>query len=657
MRILCAFFTLLLFASCTEVASNRQMSSGQGVSGGGDPVSGGGNGAIPGGDGIDPDSVEEIEAKVEIRHLVEPKIDDARPGGTYTRKLTIPKDFDGHLYLAGINVATLAEKNLKVRFKFGVDRNPIDIPATLATAPGLIPQTNVEVLVMDLRSQPFSRTRLIYDLFDYNEYDFGAGDPDPGVLAEPVQYNRDDKLFCRGLRLEDDPTFTGQLSQGCSDADDICKYSYAKVTDKGLVKDNWIQPILPTEINVASAGLSMGEDDNATNLERCLPDNPPAASHTIGSTTFPFSAYFDSDPSEMEWKIQPGSLTPLMEGSSLLGNYYYQGPYQATNLNEWQISNAALLGEYGVFGDFLKLNTGPDVGPVIDNMELQFGIQSKLFPLQTRMELGKDVEYMGSAVPGGEKELKTMGSNGESQWMDGCNARVSTMLNDYNGEHVGACNVTAKIEIIAVDDEGNEQVVDVTDEVKLQLVKEESLDSSGENVILSSYQACSSSSQCGADSCCIGGRCWSKSLVSQCVEDIPSYGSKVPGDSCQSDNECSSLCCNQATGKCAVHDTLSEPEVLCSKPSGQSCIADEWCMQHPVTECYIVNTGYDAQGQRTCALRCYTYEKHGDCKASAGSAVGVCVPPEQPEQPVFNPSDPNRCDEAINPDQVPVSNL
>lgn len=641
---------ILLFASCTEVATNRELASNGLENVGGVDVGGGsGNGAVPG-DGIfDPDSVQQIEAKVEIRHLIEPKIDDNGPGGTYTRKLTIPKNYDGHLYLAGINVSTLAEKNLKVRFKFGVDSSSITIPATIATAPGLTPQTDVEVLVMDMRSQPFNRTRLIYDLFDYNDYDFGAGDPDPGVLTEPVQFNRDDKLFCRGLSLKDDPTFSGVPAQGCNGPNDVCKYAYAKVLDKGLVKSNWVTPILPTELNAASSGFEMSDDTNELALKRCLQDNPASNSHTINSTTFPFSARYNSVTSE--WEEVPDSATGILDGGTLK-DYFYQGPYQSINMNSWQIGHAALLGEYGVFGDFLDRNAGSNV----DSMELQFGIKSKLFPLQTKLSLQKDEEYIGSEIPGDVKSLQVMYANGESRWMDGCNARISTMLNDFNGEHVGSCNVTATIQIIAVDGDGNEESIDITDEVKLQLVKEADLDTEGNNVLLSSFQSCSSSNQCGSDSCCINKRCWSKSIVSQCVEDLPTYGNGIPGDSCQSDNECSSLCCNQATGKCAVHDTLAEPPVLCSKPSGQACIAKEWCMKHPVTKCYIVNTGFDAQGQKTCALRCYSYEEHGDCRSNAGGVVGVCVPPEQQEQPVFNPADPNRCDDAINPSDVPGGN-
>ncbi len=632
-----------------EVASNRQLAStDQGAVGdGGNPVDPD-KGALPGDGSLDPDSIEEVEAKVEIRHLIEPKIDDNGPGGTYTRKLTIPKNYNEYLYLAGINVSTLSDRIIKVRFKFGLDASPITVPATLATAPGLTPQTDVEVLVLDMRSEPFRNIRLVYDLFDYNDYDFGASDPEPGVLTEPVQFNRDEKLYCRGLKLEDDPTFDGTVANGCNGPESVCKYAYAKIMDKGLVQENWISPVLPTELNIATE-FNLNDDPNSVALERCLPNNPLGTEHTIGATHFPFSASFNSGSNE--WEIASSSLKALFDGSEYLGSYYYQGPYFATNTSNWEIGDSALLGEYGVFKRFLSTNTVPG----IDSAEVQFGAQARLFPLETKFDLPNGVQYMGSSLPGDYKTLMQTASNTQSQWMDGCNARVSSMLNDYNGEHIGSCNVTATIEILAVDDDGKEKVVDVSDEVKLQLVKPAQLDTNGDNVLLSSFQSCNSSSQCGSDSCCISGRCWSKSIVSQCVEDQPSYGNLLPGDSCQSDNQCASLCCNQATGQCAVHDTQSDPAVYCSKPSGQSCIAKEWCMKHPVTQCYIVNTGFDAQGQKTCALRCYTYEKHGDCQSSSGSVVGVCVPPEQPSMPVFNPADPNRCDTAIDPSQVPVN--
>src|SRR5690554_6300604 len=102
--------TILIFlSSCMEAASNGRhtASSDQEISGGGQNGPGGNN-AVGNENPMDPSNVQRIDAKVEIRHLIEPKIDDNSPGGAYTRKLTIPKNYDGYLYLAGINVSTLA---------------------------------------------------------------------------------------------------------------------------------------------------------------------------------------------------------------------------------------------------------------------------------------------------------------------------------------------------------------------------------------------------------------------------------------------------------------------------------------------------------------------------------------------------------------------
>jgi len=57
----------------------------------------------------------------------------------------------------------------------------------------------------------------------------------------------------------------------------------------------------------------------------------------------------------------------------------------------------------------------------------------------------------------------------------------------------------------------------------------------------------------------------------------------------------------------------------------------------------VVKTGLDLQGKKTCALRCYNVPTFGECKD------GTCFPPETPEIPSFDPSDPAACDEAIDP--------
>lgn len=602
---------LAFLSSCQDAGTSGQargIATNNGVTGGTDGSSGNGNSAIGNQEAIDNAEIIE-EATVEIRHLIEPKIDDNGAGGTYLKKLTIPKNYNGLLYLAGINFSTLADKNIKVRFRFGTGSDPKDVDATLGTATGLTPQTDVQVLILDFASKPFNDVRLGYDLYDYNDYDYtGNGELKPN---EPVQLNRDTKLFCRGLKLADDPTFTGNLSNGCVEGTDICKYAYAKVVDQGLVRINSgvKTPITPSEAQIQSGGDTYYEDTNNLKLSRCLPDNPTLYGNTFvfdDSTTFSatngISAFIDS----LEYK--------------------YIGPYRLSQTTSWAIGSQAVLGPYGLYSGLQM--AGSDAYP--------YG--SKMFPLATKFNLLKDTEYLGSGSPDGARGLSFMAANGESTWMDGCNARA-TSVESNTGEHVGSCNITSKIEIVKINDDLTEEVITSKD-VKLQLVKPTDINSAGEDVLVSSFQSCSSSNQCGSDECCINKRCWDKSLVSQCVEDLPSYGLQEPGSSCSSDYQCGSLCCSQTTGRCAVHDTLQDPPVLCSKGSGQRCIAKEWCAKQPVTRCFIIKTGTDAQGGQTCALRCYTFEEFGDCED------GICKPPPTPEMPTFNPSDPNRCDQA-----------
>jgi hypothetical protein len=632
-KTLSAILIMFMMTSCFEAAENTRAynsvtESATGGSGGGNCTTGNcatnGDGSVGGEDNPIP--------KVEIRHLIEPKVEADDDAGEYKRKLTLPKNYDGKLYLAGINVSSLASKALSVRFNFGFDSNPYTIPATLSTAPGLTPQTNVEVLVMDLKGKPFEDINLLYDLFDYNEYDFSNSGNDPGALTEAVGNNRNDKLYCRGLSLKDDPTYSGKLTELCKDGDDVCKFAYVKIVDKGLIFDNPDtgnkEPIIPSELSIQSGDLGLDDDTNAIKLARCLPDDL-----TNNSTINIFDKAL-ATPTFIPFTLGSGAAT-LFNGS----NYYYQGSYQPINISDWQISVDARFGEYGIFDSLI----GADIN---------YGEVSKLFPLYTKFNLLSGVEYLGAS--GDADTLKTSqrtSSNTESLWMNGCNARVSS-THEITGEHIGSCNVTATIEILARDDDGTVTIVDITDEVKLQLVKSKELDTTGVDVLLSSYQQCSSSNQCGSDSCCINKRCWNKSIVGQCIEDLPNYGNQQTGDLCTSDYECSSLCCNKIDGRCAPHDTVSENPSYCSKPSGQSCVSQEWCQKHPVTTCDIIDTGTDALGGKTCALRCITAEVFGECTAGDGNSAGTCKPPCQGQIATFNPDDPNRCDNA-----VPLSQL
>src|SRR5690606_27784554 len=113
---------------------------------------------------------------------------------------------------------------------------------------------------------------------------------------------------------------------------------------------------------------------------------------------------------------------------------------------------------YGIFRSSLSSLT--------DSVKLDSGYDSKLFPIYTKFNLSKDTEYLGSNNVEDLKIFNKMSANGESAWMDGCNMRTAT-VDDNTGENIGSCNVTALIEIIAVDDEGVEEVVATTKDVKL----------------------------------------------------------------------------------------------------------------------------------------------------------------------------------------------
>jgi hypothetical protein len=327
-RVVISLLFIFATTSCFQLETYNQRSFEQNI----------GNLNCPEGDincssrGSGPDEEEDIVAdpKVELRHLIEPKVDDNSTGGTYLRKMTLPKNYDGLLYVAGININTLGDKVVRVRFNFGTQRSPITLPATVSTAAGLTPQTNIEVLIIDMKSKPFNNINLIYDLYDYNDYDF-LGSAEATALTEPVQYNRNNRLYCRGLKLEDDNTFSGDLSIGCSADDDVCKHTYAKVVDQGLILDGVPQvPLTPEYAQIDSDGNGYYSDSVLQKLGKCLPD-----------AAAPFQ--FDN------------SVTYTLFGDteSISGvDYIYRGPYRAINEVEWEVFGGAITGTHGLYRQF-----------------------------------------------------------------------------------------------------------------------------------------------------------------------------------------------------------------------------------------------------------------------------------------------------------------
>jgi hypothetical protein len=644
----------MILSACQEVP--KRDLAGVGISEGATGGSTGGVGVTTSGSN---GGVQTVSAapKVEIRNLVEPNITTAdyptyftgtglSGAGTYVRKLTLPKNYQGLLYLGGININSLSGRFVKVRFTFGVSGEQVEVDATVARAPGITPNTEIDVLVMDLRNQPFSNMRLIYDLYDYRDYS------DPTNL--PVETNRDPSLYCRALRLQDDNTFNGQgecdglNSTKTGALDEKCLYTYAKVVDRALVQGT--TAVYPTQphIDLTSGKLGYYHQTPQTLMNRCLPDQSRTANHVIVSGV--------SDINTGGTGVQPLIFTDFNQTANLVQKnaagttiftqaVSYFGPFQAINADNWEIKYGAAFGEFGIF-DFTKAFVAPytNFGVQMGQTHLHY---SKMFPRFGYLDLPTDVKYLKTDFNGSvanSQDVKTpttQVTGGATELVDGCSLRVQSQ--NYEGNHIGSCNASGKIEILTLNEDGTLITVAESKDVVLQLVRPTQITGEGNDYLYSNYKSCTNSNQCGSGECCFNNRCWNNELVTQCVEQANTVGNSPIGATCSSDFQCSSLCCNLSTGRCGVHDNTLSPPVLCSKPYGQFCLAKEWCQKSNVTNCFIVKTGTDPQGNVTCAKRCYNSQEFGDCKA------GVCQPPPVGQNPTFNPSDPNACADAIDP--------
>lgn len=585
-----------------------------------------------------------LPPKVEIRHLIEPNLSNDPSytsgtgyagGGSYVRKLTLPKNFAGRLYLAGINIGTLSSRFVKVRFKFGMGLDPVELPATVSQAPGITPATTISVLVLDLRSQPFRSIRLPYDLYDYNDY---------LSTDSPTQNNRDSGLYCRGLSVANDPTFNGvNACDGVESAEEECLYTYAKVIDQGLVKKTGSlkSPILPTLSQQKTiTGPNYFQDTPAEQLRKPLSDKVPASGTTLTSVLF----------SELNASL--GSTLVNFNSTwnefSINGaNYVYRGPYRLVNKAGWHYRFNRLDGERGLFRpnsyvDYPNYLTDPladDTSSPPSQNKLYYN--SLMFPLATKLNIGANVTHLSSQYWDGTRFPVTNSTAQLSQWMDGSNARAISV--NTEAEHVGSCNVSGTIEILATDDNLNEYIVATSNEVKLQLVRPtEYATDTGNEVLYSNFKTCTSNTTCGGNECCFNNRCWDKSLVSQCFDASNTQGNRVVGASCTTDLECSSLCCNTTSGTCAPHDTGATPPVLCNKAVGSFCISKEWCQKSTVAKSLIVKNGTDpATGAQLCRQLIYNTLEYGDCRNS------VCVPPVQEVITPIDTTLPGACNNAV----------
>ncbi len=498
---------------------------------------------------------------LEINYFVDPET------GNISEKLSIPKNYGGNLYLAIDRLDEMSDKILYARFRFGYLRDfPREAQATIGVAPGLIPGTTQSVLIISLANRPFNSIPLDYDLFDYNTYNFSSS------VVGIEQNNRDKDLYCRGLRIEDDPTST---SGSCENINDKCLYGFAKIEDKGWYDSDNNQYINLINPQVALDGFSTDGidryalDSNSRFLTKCLND----------------------EAIQNLFKPADGGQSFVSHGNSFSFSgqpFIYHGPFTGINSFQWEIkSNAIWNSQHGLFQQFL--------GPV---RNIDAGYKSYLFPRFSKLTISSDVEYIASEKAGDPLALQNeLDSDGKTYWMSGCNLRVTTKNDD--GEHIGSCNVSADIEIFYREN-GSETVIastrwdSISKKVKLQLLQEGDLNSSN-GILNADYRTCNSDSACADNECCYNGRCWSDELVSQC--DGGSSGSAQPnGAICSNssgeivDSMCLSGCCRgplPGTTEnpgilCRPHDPGSG--TYCNKPTGSSCILSEMCGRQLITK-------------------------------------------------------------------------
>ena len=558
-----------------------------------------------------------VPTKSDIQHIVDPF------DGTYKTKVTIPKNYKGLLYLSGLNISALTDKIVSVRFRFGREGGEVIIPASIGRAPGITPYTDIEVLILDLSSSPFRDVRLPYDLFDYTDYDSNDDrvefDPRDN-LQTPVNDPRAQGLYCRGLKVEDDPTFKSNNSDvQCNNSGERCLYAYAKIQDASLYRlnDNIFTATVPKYPAIATGEKTYSQQSEEDFLQKCLPDTNLRSSNQA----------------TLQTRLTGSNSNLLSHGNTAFsGDYQYRGPFRPINRFEWEITDGALLSDISTGAEPTGLfqaaiNSAPS--------SAEGGFKSFLFPRAGKMELRAGVEYIGYNDIDGERSIKSLVSAGESEHMDGCNIRAANKNPDTN-EGISSCNVTATIELTYIK-RGQIKVITTSKAVKLQLIRPSLKNYQGREVLYSAFRNCSDNQGCSVNECCFNSRCWSNELVSKCSSEEENRDNLPVGQVCTSDLECASLCCNPATRTCAVHSSLDK--VLCSKPFGQSCLTKSFCRQENVQNCFKVKTGTDLRGGITCAIRCYNIPTYGDC------INGLCRPPKIPGVPTLG----GNCQGAIDP--------
>jgi hypothetical protein len=206
----------------------------------------------------------------------------------------------------------------------------------------------------------------------------------------------------------------------------------------------------------------------------------------------------------------------------------------------------------------------------------------------------------------------------------------------------GICPETVRIDIVTRDEvTGKLKFYAMTQKIKIFFYNATNANLA-KDTLYTDYVACNSSMDCQTGACCFNGRCWDRNLVGQCFEDSSHHAQPI-GNSCSSNYECSSLCCNSNSHTCHPLESNEKNKILCNQPPGALCIDKSWCREETVKDCKIIKTGTNpSTGAQLCELWCYDRKEHGDCVNQR------CLAPIAPPVPNFDPAAPN-CYYAVDP--------
>ena len=130
--------------------------------------------------------------------------------------------------------------------------------------------------------------------------------------------------------------------------------------------------------------------------------------------------------------------------------FTYRGPYRSLDTESWQINVPSTGGNGAVFSGNTPTGVFKSKFSGAGNL---VGYDSYMFPRRAKMELKANVQHMSignESNPFSDTfSLNELLVSGETSYMYGCSKRMSE-FDEFSKEGIQSCNVTAKIEILAM---------------------------------------------------------------------------------------------------------------------------------------------------------------------------------------------------------------